>query len=110
MGKKFIMFFLTAVLAAVLSGCTKTSEKGSMTNTDTELQNGEKVINGTETPLESGDVELVVWGAEEDLRTALFMTLLVWGRNREINNELWKREYERANKAEAMLNSQPSGK
>lgn len=47
---------------------------------------------------------------EEDLRTALFMTLLVWGRNREINNELWKREYERANKAEAMLNSQPSGK
>lgn len=66
MGKKFIMFFLTAVLAAVLSGCTKTSEKGSMANTDTELQNGEKVINGTETPLESGDVELVVWGAEED--------------------------------------------
>ena len=47
---------------------------------------------------------------EEDLRTALFMTLLVWGRNREINNELWKREYERANKAEAMLNFQPSGK
>ena len=36
MGKKFIMFFLTAVLAAVLSGCTKTSEKGSMANTDTE--------------------------------------------------------------------------
>ena len=60
------MFFLTAVLAAVLSGCTKTSEKGSMANTDTELQNGEKIINGTETPLESGDVELVVWGAEED--------------------------------------------
>lgn len=47
---------------------------------------------------------------EEDLRTALFMTLLAWNKNIEINNELWKREYERANKAEAMLNSQPSGK
>ena len=47
---------------------------------------------------------------EEDLRAALFMTLLAWNKNIEINNELWKREYERANKAEAVLNSQPSGK
>lgn len=47
---------------------------------------------------------------EEDLRAALFMTLLTWNKNREINNELWKREYERANKAEAMLNPQPSDK
>ena len=45
---------------------------------------------------------------EEDLRTALFITLLSWGKNIEINEELWKREHERANKAEAMLNSQPS--
>jgi hypothetical protein len=47
---------------------------------------------------------------EEDLRAALFITLLSWGKNMEVNNELWKREYDRANKAEAMLNSQPSGK
>lgn len=45
---------------------------------------------------------------EEDLRTALFITLLSWGKSIEINDELWKREHERANKAEAMLNSQPS--
>ena len=43
---------------------------------------------------------------EEDLRTALFMTLLAWNKNIEINNELWKREHECANRAEAMLNSQ----
>lgn len=48
--------------------------------------------------------------SEEDLRAALFMTLLAWNKNIEINNELWKREHERANKAEAVLNSQPSGK
>ena len=42
---------------------------------------------------------------EEDLRTALFITLLSWGKNIEINEELWKREHERANKAEAMLKS-----
>ncbi len=47
---------------------------------------------------------------EEDLRTALFITLLSWGKNIEVNNELWKREYDRANRAEAMLNSQPSDK
>ena len=47
---------------------------------------------------------------EEDLRTALFFTLLACGKNIEINNELWKREYELANKAEAVLNSQPSDK
>ena len=47
---------------------------------------------------------------EYDLRTALFMTLLAWNKNIEINNELWRREHERANKAEAVLNSQPSGK
>ena len=40
---------------------------------------------------------------EEDLRTALFFTLLACGKNIEINNELWRREHERANRAEAML-------
>jgi len=47
---------------------------------------------------------------EEDLRTALFMTLLSWRRNMEINNELWKREHDRANKAEALLNTRPFDK
>lgn len=47
---------------------------------------------------------------EEDLRTALFIMLLSWGKSIEINDELWKREHERTNKAEAMLNSQPSEK
>ena len=42
---------------------------------------------------------------EEDLRTALFFTLLACGKNIEINNELWRREHERANRAEAMLKS-----
>lgn len=42
---------------------------------------------------------------EEDLRTALFLTLLACGKNIEINNELWRREHKRANKAEAMLKS-----
>lgn len=42
---------------------------------------------------------------EEDLRTALLMTLLAWSRHIEVDQELWKREHERANKAEAMLKS-----
>lgn len=42
---------------------------------------------------------------EEDLRTALFLTLLACGKNIEINNELWIREHERANRAKAMLKS-----
>lgn len=42
---------------------------------------------------------------KEDLRTALFFTLLACGKNIEINNELWRREHERANRAEAMLKS-----
>lgn len=43
---------------------------------------------------------------EEDLRTALFFTLLAWSKHLEIDQELWKREHEHANNAEAMLNSQ----
>lgn len=47
---------------------------------------------------------------EEDLRTALFFTLLACGKNIEINNELWRREHEHANQAEAMLKSKfPDG-
>lgn len=47
---------------------------------------------------------------EEYLRPALTLTLLAWNKNLEINNELWKREYDRANQAEALLKSRPSGK
>lgn len=47
---------------------------------------------------------------EDDLRTAPFIALLPWGKSIEINDELWKREHKHANKAEAMLNSQPSEK
>ena len=42
---------------------------------------------------------------EEDLRAALFMTLLAWSKHLEIDQELWRREHERANRAEAMLKS-----
>lgn len=47
---------------------------------------------------------------EEDLRPALTLTLLAWGKDLQINNELWKREYDRADQAEAMLDPQPSDK
>ena len=42
---------------------------------------------------------------EEDLRPALTMTLLAWSKNLQINQKLWKREYDRANQAEALLNA-----
>ena len=42
---------------------------------------------------------------EEDLRPALTMTLLAWSKSLQINQELWKREYDRANQAEALLNA-----
>ena len=47
---------------------------------------------------------------EEDLRPALTLTLLAWGKDLQINNELWKRDYDRANQAETMLDPQPSDK
>ena len=42
---------------------------------------------------------------EEDLRTALFFFFFSWSKHLEIDQELWRREYERANQAEAMLKS-----
>ena len=42
---------------------------------------------------------------EEDLRPALTMTLLATNKYIEIHQELWKREYDRANQAEALLNA-----
>ncbi len=47
---------------------------------------------------------------EEDLRTALLMTLLACAKHMEIDQELWRREHERADRAEAMLKSKfPDG-
>ena len=45
---------------------------------------------------------------EEDLRPALTMTLLAWNKSLQINQELWQREYDRANKAEALLHAKLS--
>lgn len=42
---------------------------------------------------------------EDDLQAALLMTLLACAKHMEIDQELWRREHERANKAEAMLKS-----
>ncbi len=57
MRKKIRTFFLTAVLAAALAGCTGTKEENKIADTDT------KRPDSTEN---TGDVELTVWGAEED--------------------------------------------
>ena len=57
MRKKIRTFFLTAVLAAALAGCTGTKEENKIADTDTKLP------DSTEN---TGDVELTVWGAEED--------------------------------------------
>ncbi len=57
MRKKICTFFLTAVLAAALAGCIGTKEENKNADTDTKLP------GSTEN---TGDVELTVWGAEED--------------------------------------------
>lgn len=57
MRKKIRTFFLTAVLAAALAGCTGTKEENKIADTDTKLP------DSTEN---TGEVELTVWGAEED--------------------------------------------
>lgn len=40
---------------------------------------------------------------EEDAKTALTLALLSWNKSAEINTELWKREFDRANEAEERL-------
>lgn len=66
MGKKLGIFFLTAVLAAALSGCTGVKGEGSGVSGDTEPERSDKNVGGTEASPPNGDVDLVVWGAEED--------------------------------------------
>ena len=56
MSKRFGMFFVTTVLAAALFGCGGVREENDIADTDAASQNTSK----------NKDVELVVWGAEED--------------------------------------------
>ena len=46
---------------------------------------------------------------EEDLRTALTLAILSWNKSEQINSELWKREFDRANEAEAQLKNMSKG-
>lgn len=47
---------------------------------------------------------------EEDLRTALTMAILSWNKSEQINSELWKREFDRANTAEEQLKNLSEGR
>ncbi len=60
MSKRIRIIFAAAALAASLAGCGR--EREDSTTADTEPQNNYEA----ETSPENGDVELVVWGAEED--------------------------------------------
>ena len=66
MSKKISTFLITAVLAAALSGCAGAGQEGSITGTEANLQNSKENIPEPKAPPEIKDVELVVWGAEED--------------------------------------------
>lgn len=56
MSKRFGIFFVTAVLTTALFGCGGVREENDIADTDAASQNTSK----------NKDVELVVWGAEED--------------------------------------------
>jgi len=66
MSKKLGMLFVTFVLATVLFGCAKAREEDKTANSDTALQNESKNMDEAKTVENEEDVELVVWGAEED--------------------------------------------
>lgn len=66
MRKKIGSFLLTAILAASLSGCAGTGTESKLSNADTQRQNNGENPEEAETSAETGDVELTVWGAEED--------------------------------------------
>ncbi len=57
MSKRFGMFFVTTVLAAALFGCGGTEKESSIANSN---------LDENKTLQNNQDVELVVWGAEED--------------------------------------------
>ena len=66
MRKKFNAIFITAVLAASLSGCAGSDRESKITDADAELRNSAEDTDETELLSDNGDVELTVWGAEED--------------------------------------------
>ncbi len=65
MSKRLGLFFAALVSAAALSGCAGAKEDKTA-NSDDSLQNGNKNMDETEASPENEDVELAVWGAEED--------------------------------------------
>ncbi len=65
MSKRTGMFFVTAVLAALLFGCAGAKED-RVADSDTGLQNRDENMDEAKTLQSNEDVELVVWGAEED--------------------------------------------
>ncbi len=66
MRKKINAFFITAVLAASLSGCAGSNKENKITDADIELRNSAENTGETEILSDNGDVDLTVWGGEED--------------------------------------------
>ena len=66
MRKKINAIFITAVLAASLSGCAGSERESKITDADTKLRNSAEDTDETELLSDNGDVELTVWGGEED--------------------------------------------
>jgi arabinogalactan oligomer/maltooligosaccharide transport system substrate-binding protein len=66
MRKKINAIFITAILAASLSGCAGSERESKITDADTKLRNSPEDTDETELLSDNGDVELTVWGGEED--------------------------------------------
>ena len=66
MRKNINALFITAVLAVSLSGCAGSNGESKAADADTELQNSTDNTDETEILSDNGNVELTVWGAEED--------------------------------------------
>ncbi len=66
MRKKINAIFITAILAASLSGCAGSERESKITDADTKLRNNAEDTDETELLSDNGDVELTVWGGEED--------------------------------------------
>lgn len=66
MRKKINAIFITAILAASLSGCAGSERESMITDADTKLRNSAEDTDETELLSDNGDVELTVWGGEED--------------------------------------------
>ncbi len=66
MRKKINAIFITAILAASLSGCAGSERESKITDADTKLRNSAEDTDEAELLSDNGDVELTVWGGEED--------------------------------------------